>query len=108
MEFDELYATHGDSVCKAVEMLPLRTRVSYQAWYQASLISLDRLCRGAKWDPLNSDLFARTRGLLRANPEEVACFMNSLPEFIRLTSLKLHRFVTNVTDWVGHIGLLHR
>jgi hypothetical protein len=31
--------------------------------------------------------------------------MNSLPEFIRLTGLKLHGFVTNVTDWVGHIGL---
>jgi hypothetical protein len=31
--------------------------------------------------------------------------MNSLPEFIRLTGLKLHGFVTNVTDWVGNIGL---
>src|ERR1700675_155738 len=28
--------------------------------------------------------------------------MNSLAEFIRLTGLKLHGFVTNVTDWVGH------
>ena len=31
--------------------------------------------------------------------------MNSLPEFIRLTGLKLHGFVTNVTDWVGHVGI---
>jgi hypothetical protein len=31
--------------------------------------------------------------------------MNSLPQFIRLTGLKLHGFVTNVTDWVKHIGL---
>src|SRR5258708_288584 len=30
--------------------------------------------------------------------------MNSLPELIRLTGLKLHGFVANVTDWVGHIG----
>ena len=28
--------------------------------------------------------------------------MDSLPEFIRLTGLKLHGFVTNVTDRVGH------
>jgi len=28
--------------------------------------------------------------------------MNSLPDFIRLTGLKLHGFVTNITDWVGH------
>src|SRR5882762_9368002 len=31
--------------------------------------------------------------------------MNSLPEFIRLTGLKLHRFVANGTGWIGHIGL---
>jgi len=31
--------------------------------------------------------------------------MNSLPELIRLTGLKLHGFVTNITDWVGPIGL---
>jgi hypothetical protein len=34
--------------------------------------------------------------------------MNSLPEFIGLAGLKLHGFVTNVTDWVGHIGLQAR
>ncbi len=28
--------------------------------------------------------------------------MNSLPDFIRLTGLKLHGFVTNITDRVGH------
>src|SRR6266404_6238655 len=31
--------------------------------------------------------------------------MNSLPELIRLTGLKLYRFVANGTDWIGHIGL---
>src|SRR6266566_7718721 len=31
--------------------------------------------------------------------------MNSLPELIRLTGLKLHGFVANGTDWIGHIGL---
>src|SRR6266404_4104435 len=31
--------------------------------------------------------------------------MNSLPEFIRLTGLKLHGFVANGTGWIGHIGL---
>jgi hypothetical protein len=50
MEFDELYATHGDSACKAAETLRLRKRVSFQAWYQASLFSPDGRRRGAKWD----------------------------------------------------------
>ena len=31
--------------------------------------------------------------------------MNSLPELIRLTGLKLYRFVANGTDRIGHIGL---
>ena len=31
--------------------------------------------------------------------------MNSLPELIRLTGLKLYGFVTNGTDWIRHIGL---
>jgi hypothetical protein len=31
--------------------------------------------------------------------------MNSVPEFIRLSSLKLHGIETNVTDWVGHFDL---
>jgi hypothetical protein len=31
--------------------------------------------------------------------------MSSVPEFTRLSSLKLHGIVTNVTDWVGHFGL---
>src|SRR5260370_29444117 len=30
MEFDELYATHGNSACKAAETFRLRNRVSYQ------------------------------------------------------------------------------
>src|SRR6266853_6668706 len=31
--------------------------------------------------------------------------MNSLPELIRLTGLKLYRFVANGTDWIMHIGI---
>jgi hypothetical protein len=31
--------------------------------------------------------------------------MNSLPQFIHLSGLKLRGFVTNVTDWVGHVGI---
>ena len=31
--------------------------------------------------------------------------MNSLPELIRLTGLKLYGFVANGTDWIWHIGL---
>src|SRR5258708_15572867 len=31
--------------------------------------------------------------------------MNSLPELIRLTGLKLYGFVANDTGWIGHIGL---
>src|ERR1700686_845507 len=51
MEFDELYATHGNSACKAAKTLRLRNRVSYQGWYQAFVFSPDWLRRGAKWDP---------------------------------------------------------
>jgi hypothetical protein len=46
MEFDELYATHGNSACKAAETLRLRNRVSYQAWYQALVFSRTGFAEG--------------------------------------------------------------
>jgi hypothetical protein len=44
MEFDELYATHGNSPCKAAETLRLRNRVSYQG-----MVSGFGIFTGAGW-----------------------------------------------------------
>jgi hypothetical protein len=51
MEFDELYATHGNSACKAAETFQLRNRISYQGMVSGFRIFTGPLRRGAKWDP---------------------------------------------------------
>jgi hypothetical protein len=81
MEFDELYSTHGNSACKAAETFRLRNRISYHGMVSGF---------GIFTGPASS----RSRIRFRITPS-----------FRCLTSLQLHGFVTNVTDWVGHIGL---
>jgi hypothetical protein len=51
MDFDELYATHGNSACKAAETFRLRNRILYQGMVSGFVFSPDWLRRGAKWDP---------------------------------------------------------